>query len=582
MAVDATETTAATRRHRTLAFLLVVVFTALVLGYYHDRFWWPPDEGIDAHVADRILDGEVLNLDVQDIHPGYHNFANALALWLFGDDLVSLRYPLVAMGFLQSLLVFFLLLPRGTLVAAAGSVSVTALSLVQFLNPTANWYGLFLFIAIVCAVNWLPRDARWRLEALGFLVITLVLFRQLTGVIVAIGVLSYLLCEAPRGARGNDRLLARALVAVMAGGLGAYLLAKTDPLAIVIFGVWPLGVLAWAWFAAAVANRCVLRLVFRFGLGGVAAAAPLVLYHVLYGSLAIWFDDTVVAAMSLTELGFIGKMTYGTFLDQGLRQAIAFDSIAGVVNGLFWAVLTLVAMAHGFLVLRALSRTGKTGPALHPLPFLTVFYAVVSVQYQIPIYLFFTVGISLAGLLWMTAGGSSWRRHLPVALACALSAVGLYYHAAQPLSRGLSGTFLGERIALEPARGLDRASLWMEAADVRLYTHLVELVEREVGPEETILAIPLNPELYFLTRRRNPFRFYNSALGVRNDDDLLEAWGTLARAPPRLVFYQPGDKYNTPYSLKIMRFVKPRYELLEMRGGFEIYRYPAATNKSLP
>ncbi|MFQ5938766.1 MAG: hypothetical protein ACE5KL_01670, partial [Alphaproteobacteria bacterium] len=388
MAVDAAQTTAATRRHRTVVFLVVVVFTALVLGYYHDRFWWPPDEGIDAHVADRILDGEVLNLDVQDIHLGYHNFANALALWLFGDDLVSLRYPLAAMGFLQSLLVFFLLVPRGTLVAATSSVSVTALSLVQFLNPTANWYCLFLFIVIVCALDWLPRDARWRLETLGFLVVTLLLFRQLTGVIVAIGVLTYLLCEAPRGAKGNDRLAARALVAVMAGGLGAYLLAKTSPLAIVIFGIWPLGVLAWAWFAAAVANRCVLRLIFRFGLGAAAAAAPLALYQVLYGSLAIWFDDTVMAAMALTELGFMERMSYGIFIDHGIRQIFALETVAGVINGLFWTALTLVAMAHGFLVLRTLSRAGGTGPVLHPLPFLTVFYAVVSVQYQIPIYLF--------------------------------------------------------------------------------------------------------------------------------------------------------------------------------------------------
>ena len=79
----------------TLAFAFVVTWTAAVLGYYHDRFWWPPDEGLYAHVADRVARGEVLNRDVQNIHPGYHALANALWLVLFGDDLVSLRYPLV-------------------------------------------------------------------------------------------------------------------------------------------------------------------------------------------------------------------------------------------------------------------------------------------------------------------------------------------------------------------------------------------------------------------------------------------------------------------------------------------------------
>ena len=79
-------------------------------------------------------------------------------------------------------LVFLLLLPRGVVAAAAASVSLTSLSLVQFLNPSPHWYSLFLFIVIVCALTWLPRDSRWRLEILGFFVITLFLVRQLTGV----------------------------------------------------------------------------------------------------------------------------------------------------------------------------------------------------------------------------------------------------------------------------------------------------------------------------------------------------------------------------------------------------------------
>ncbi len=126
--------TTRTRRGRALGFLFVVGFTGLVLGHYHDRFWWPADDGAFAHVADRIVAGEVLNRDVQDIHLGYVNFANALALSTFGDAMVSQRYPLVALGFLQACLIFALFLPRGTLAAVAASVSMTALSFVQFLN----------------------------------------------------------------------------------------------------------------------------------------------------------------------------------------------------------------------------------------------------------------------------------------------------------------------------------------------------------------------------------------------------------------------------------------------------------------
>lgn len=40
----------------------------------------------------------------------------------------------------------------------AASVSMTALSFVQFLNPTSHWYCLFLLIAVICALGWLPRE----------------------------------------------------------------------------------------------------------------------------------------------------------------------------------------------------------------------------------------------------------------------------------------------------------------------------------------------------------------------------------------------------------------------------------------
>ncbi|MFQ5953964.1 MAG: hypothetical protein ACE5JZ_02755 [Kiloniellales bacterium] len=562
------------RRFHPLALLFVIGFTAVVLGYYHDRFWWGPDDGAMAHVAERILAGEVLNGDVQEIRPGYASFANALALWLFGHDFLSLRYPLAVLSFVQTCLIFLLLVSRGALVATAAAVSMTALSFVQYLNPQPHWYCLFLFVVIVCGLAWIPRDARWRLELLGFLLITLLLFRQLTGVLVAIGLLTYLLYEAGRGANGMDRLLARGLLAVMAGGLAVYLIARSDPLAWLLFGIWPVAVLFWACLTVTASNAEVIRMVRRLGVGGALAALPLVLYQLLNGSYAGWFDDTVMTALALNQLEFFGRLSYGLFLAQGLRQIIALDSIAGVLNGFFWASLPLLPMVSGFLVLRHLLRQGAEDPALHPLAFLAPFYAIVSVHFQIAIYLFYSAGISLAVLLWMTSRGPGWRRPLPVALACVLSAIALYYHAAQPVSRGLKGILVGQRIDLVPGDGLPSTSLWVTARDLRLYTHLVGLIRHEVAPDETILAIPMNPELYFLSGRWSRFRFYSTAYGIRSDDDLRNVLETLARRPPKLIFHRPDDKYNTIYSAKLMEFVKQRYQVLETDGGFVVYRRP--------
>ena len=89
------------KRSILLAFAAATVFNCVVLLYFHNRFWWPPDEGQYAHTAERILHGEILNSDVQEIHTGYLNFLHAAAFALAGEKLVSLRYPLIFVALIQ-------------------------------------------------------------------------------------------------------------------------------------------------------------------------------------------------------------------------------------------------------------------------------------------------------------------------------------------------------------------------------------------------------------------------------------------------------------------------------------------------
>jgi len=205
--------------------------------------------------------------------------------------------------------------------------------------------------------------------------------------------------------------------------------------------------------------------------------------------------------------------------------------------------------------------------------FLAVFHGIVSVHFQIPIYLFYTVGLSLTGLIWMLAGKSMGRRAIVAACALWVSAVALYYHAAQPLSRGLIGTLKGVRTEVTRTDGLDRLGLSVEAKDIKLYRRIADLVNREVRGDQTILALPVNPEIYFLTGRRAPVRFFNSALGIVGNSDFRAVMQTIRDRPPRLVFHQLSDKYNTKFSDEIMVYARTNYELAESLGEFKIYRF---------
>jgi hypothetical protein len=551
---------------------LVLLVSGVLLIIYHDRSWWGPDDGNFAHVAERILDGEVLNRDVQDVHAGYINFANAGAMALFGREIVSMRYPLIVLALGQALLVFALLGERGTWAAACGAMAMTALGVIQFVNPTPHWYCLFLAVALIGWLRWIPLGRRLRTEGAGFLVMTVFLLRQLSGVLLGIGLLCFLLLESDEGEAAGRPVLARALIVTMLGGLCWYLARATSLSGWLFFGTWPIGLLLLALRRVAVANPEVRRMTRQLLVGAGLAAAPLVTYHVVHGSLVTWFGDVVVAAVSLPQLPFIDNLSYAVWVLGG-AVVVGSGEPRLIVSAVFWIVAPLVAAFVGVAVVRRVAQlsTGRlTGR--DALPILAVFYAVVSVHYAIPIYLFYTLPLSAAAVLVVAGGPGSRRSWAATVVIGALSVHAVVFNAGQPIARYPRQIVEGRGLPVVTVPALPRAGVLMERSDARHYTALVERIQREVPVSRSIAAIPSHAELYFLAERRNPWRFFNTALGVRDARGLEDAVRALDRDPPVLVFHDTADKYNTMWSDSLMHFVRSRYVLEAAEGRILVYR----------
>ena len=555
--------------------VVAMATTVCLLYSYYDKFWYPPDEGNYAHVAQRVLQGETLNLQVQDVHPGYISFVNAAALRVFGADLVSLRYPLVLAGLFQAAVLFFVFHRRDGWRAAAAVVALTALGAIQFLNPTAHWYCLALVIALVgvlATTSASPARTVRQLLVVGLLIGTITLFRQLTGFLVGVGTLTFLLWEAgERGNYGPNAFLGRAMAATMAIAMALYLMFATDLSGMVLFGVWPLAMLVLLACRRQASNRVVAQLAGTIAAGIVLAALPLAAYHVWHGSLHAWTDDVGPAAVALTRLDFFDRSNFVALVYNALRQVVGSRGAPTFLNGLYWATLPLLAAVNGFIVVRWVALADRRGNAVAPLPIMAIFYAVVSIHFQIPVYLYYTAGLSLASLLWLAPRQSRFASGASVGLALALSAIGVYFHAGQPASRGIEGLLRGERVQSARASALPHNSLKIDPDEGRRYASLVELIRREVPADASIFAVPSNAELYFLAGRRNAFRFYNTALGVRTDADLARVEQTLRDDPPRLVTFNRDDKYNTSQSMQIMETVRHRYVLLGRFEPFDVY-----------
>jgi hypothetical protein len=547
-----------------------------LLWHFHDRYWYPTDDGFYAHIAERLLNGEVLNRDVQDIHPGYIHAVHVLAFRLFGTDMVSLRYPLVLVAFLQACNVFVLLQRRDAVLAAAASVAAVALGVLQFVDPNPNWYGIALATFLASWMIGVPDGHRWRLAGAGFLAGLLTMFRHLTGAWVAMAVLALALLEhSARGSRAHSVLAARGLVAIMLGGILGYLALspETEPGGLVLMAAWPIAILVWLLVRVRATNAQTASIVVQVAGGGLVAALPLILYHVVHGSLVIWLNDVVLAPWSELELPFYGNGWYALLPIAALYQTLtSFDAVQ-IANGLYWVVLPVLSAVNGWLVLRRLAAGAETRELV--LPVIASFHALTALLLEGPLYLYYSVGLSQLAVLWSAAAASRPVRWASTAATCAIAVVAVVFHAGQSRNRTPVQILQGQRISpvwMAGAGGLERARLRLDPADRDIYGRLVGLIETETGVEDSILAIPNDAELYFLARRRNPLRFYNSALGIKSEADLDAVLAELHTRPPRLVAFRPDDKYNNAASHRVMDLVRSRYDRIDTIAGLDIYR----------
>ena len=203
-----------------------------------------------------------------------------------------------------------------------------------------------------------------------------------------------------------------------------------------------------------------------------------------------------------------------------------------------------------------------------PLPFLAMFYSLVTLHFQTSIYLFYTVSVVIAGVIAFVGLGK-WGRWTTFGIVTLSSGIALFYQAGQPLNRL---AFIGERIPLVVNDAFPRASLWMSPRELEAYSGLVSTVQEYAPPGSAILALPSNSEIYFLARRRNPLRFFNSTLGLLNQNDLECAMELLENDTPAVLLYRPQDKYNLALTKQLMCYLRSRYVLVALHEGFEIYK----------
>ena len=148
------------------------------------------------------------------------------------------------------------------------------------------------------------------------------------------------------------------------------------------------------------------------------------------------------------------------------------------INSLYWVLLFSLSVINGILLLVYIKRNEAKTVSTIALPLIASFYSVVAVHFQVPVYLYFTTGLSAVAVLWwmVVLKPRAWIQGLAAGSVIFLLAVSLCCHAAQPLTRSIDDLLSGAKSPLVRAgEELKGKHLWIDPDDLAEYTRIMRM-----------------------------------------------------------------------------------------------------------
>lgn len=540
-----TEKTASEKTDGMQALISVVMsffVSSLLLLYYHDLFWYAPDEGVFAHMADRVNAGQIYGVDFNGLQPGYHALLNAYLFEHLGRDLVVLRYPILVMGCIQAMMVTYMLRSYGVFISVFGALWITVFGFLQFLNPSPNWYCSFLTLVVIFLLTEFPR------KSLAYILVGLCVgistgIRHPSGVFLALGVLGFVLYDLrsvvlrPLG----EVWISRLLTAVIILALGIYCaLINHEYSAVFYIGIWPVILMAGLLYRYGVANVDLIRPLLLLSLGGLIGIAPLFLYQIIYGDVQIWFNTSILGVLQQLELPHYKEVAYHQYPLMSWQGFLGLGGVYALFVSLYWTVAYLSVPALMFYMVRSAWRDNGSVPAL---AIVTSFYAYVMLYFQIPIYFYYAFGFFGIYALMICRSGAP-RFFALLCMSC-LMGVSLLSYIAKPYEDA------SENMA-DSSLSLPGVSLEITEDSAMKYTKILDVIEQRTQEDEPIFVFPTNAELYYLSRRPNPTPYTVTSNAIYDEQSYARLFEMIKAAKPKLIFTREEDKYFYIYEQRLL------------------------------
>lgn len=528
------------------------------------------DDGVLAHAAERVLQGERPQVDFYDNYTGALSYVNAFALKLFGMRMLALRWMLF--------LFFVAWVPATWYLASRfapplGAALITLLAVLWstpvYPAPVASWYNLyFATFGTVALFRYIEdRRALWIFLA-GVSTGVSFLFK-IAGLYFLAAIVLFLMFDEQNGKwvperEGSSGWVYFVLIALPLGGVNALLwcLIRSRASAASIYNfLLPVLVLSGLLLATAWRSRCgagwrrVRRLGIRILVLSSGFLPPVVLYLLPYlhaHAMGRWFYGVLVIPTGRLQVTFyspihpvaaIGCVPLVLLLLSShshplLKGRIALSLVSGVATVLWflcvrypgcarWVWVSAAASIPVIVVAGAIrlwqgNLQGEAASRLMLMLAVTALCSVIQFPFSAPMYFCYVAPLLVLTCAALSDTGGT-RAFVPLTVP-----VGLFYlfFAAlillpnQIYRRGMSLQTTAVKVFTLP-----RASGMMgDAVQVETYQQVVAEIARHAGTSP-IWAGPDCAEFYFLAGRTNPTPVLWEALsGADRDPRRILNW----------------------------------------------------------
>lgn len=592
-----------------------------------DRAWIPQDEGLLAHTAERVLDGEWPHRDFDDAYTGGLAMLHAGAMRLFGERLITMRWVFfgAALAFVPAL---YALALRAARPWVAGLIALVCFvwSVPNYFASMPSWYVLFfatfgavaimrhietgrrrpLFVAGLCggAAMTIKIVALYYIAA----VLLFLLYREqllsrraatasaersvawslaVTGAVLSFAAMLVVLIR-------RDLRLPEIVTCIVPGACSAAVLIRNE---------W---VVARGSFTSRL--RRLARLALPFAAGVALPVAAFAMPYLSSGDLGrLWNGVFVVPTrrLQLVSQAFphLGSLLFvipvafllviGYYEARYLRRLTAYGLAAATVilavlhdNATVYLVvwyslrsaLPVVCAAAAWLLVRRDPAT-RISPARRQQTFLlgaaAALVGLVQYPFAAPIYFCYDAPLMILAAVYVVASQPRPLRKLGVGvLAFYLIFAAGWLNVGDVFSLG------HVRWPYDSSHTLDlgRAGIRMPEEEVRVYQSLVEEVRRRSLPGSHIYAAPDCPEVYFLSDRRNPTRTMYDLF-----DDPIDRIERIRRQLQEkevdVVVIRLQPDFSKPMDADLQRWIKARYPHVMKIGGFVVAHRDFAANR---